>query len=585
MPISTIANLTIEKLKSEGFVHFVTLELEQFIADHARVKIKIDLEEFGENVLSDPMDRIALINEKFQINIQTVDKNETATDVYDFLGIITDVQVELDAGQHGWMYIYGASQSIELERGKMLKTHSDKKLQDIVGDVIKDKVHVMVANDPEYTTKIPFSMQYYESDYQYIKRLAWMYGEKLLFNGNNLIFGKIIKENTTKVTYNDDLVEVKLNSRLISNRFKQYYHNLQEEKITEKEEIDKTDTFTNISGAQSHKLNQKEHLPVIPIATPVYDDGSLKTLTEIRKKATMNRMFFVTGKTNIYRITIGELLEIDFDDKMTVDESVGTLRITRVLHSFDQNKRYYNEFEACQKDYDYFPYEDVTIPVAQPLTATVKNNNDPENLGRVQLVFDFEEEQCLHWFRCSTIDGGGNESIGIEKNRGINFVPEEKDRVYLGFMEGNPDKPFVMGSFFHKNNAENLGGNPGNHVKFIRDKSGTEIMFNDEAGSIHIKDKNGSESKITLDGEKNITVESDKSVDVNVGKGKCVLHMQDDGTTTITAENKIEFKVGGSTYTMTPDKIKQESKQNAIVGTNHITGGDTKIDGGNVFIN
>lgn len=43
MPIiTTTATLRIDKLKSEGYVPFVKLELEQFIADHAHVRIKID---------------------------------------------------------------------------------------------------------------------------------------------------------------------------------------------------------------------------------------------------------------------------------------------------------------------------------------------------------------------------------------------------------------------------------------------------------------------------------------------------------------------------------------------------------------
>lgn len=263
MTITTVAYLSIPKLQDD-FVPFVELELEQFIADHARVRIKIDLEHIGENVLSKPMERIALINEPLQINVQTIDESGSETDVYDFLGLITDSQVELDAGNHGWMYIYASSRCIELERGRFLRTHSDTKLSDIVERVIKNKVFVQVVNDPEYTSKINFSMQYYETDYQYIKRLARMYGEKLFYNGLFLIFGKIPEERTTQLTYNKDLVEVKLNSRLIANRFKQYYHNLQDEKITEKEEIDKKETFTETAGTQSHQLNQRDHLPETP---------------------------------------------------------------------------------------------------------------------------------------------------------------------------------------------------------------------------------------------------------------------------------------------------------------------------------
>ena len=589
MAITTIANLRIDAIKDD-FIPFVSLELEQFIADHARVKIKIDLETFNETVLSKPMDRIALLNERFHISVQTIDERGNETDVYDFLGLITDVQVELDAGQHGWMYIYGASRSIELERGRFLRTHADMKLNEIVDRVTQDKVYVQIVNDPEYKTKIGFSMQYFETDYQYLRRLAWAYGEKLLFNDNYLIFGKIPSENTTKVTYNKELVEVKLNSRMIANRFKQYYHTLEEEKAAEKIDIDGKDTFTKTAATQSHKLNQREHWPEIPIAAPVNDDGSLKKLTEIRKKATMNRMFYVTGRTNEYKVTIGELLEIDFDKKMTVDESVGTLRVTRVLHTFDQNQRYYNEFEACQQAQDYFPYDDFEMPVAQPLTAIVKNNQDEKKLGRVQLQFDFEKELCQYWFRCSTIDAGGNhngKSTGIERNKGINFVPDLEDRVYVAFMEGNPDKPFIAGSFFHGNNAEELGGGADNPVRFIRDKSGTEIVFNDKEGSIHIKDRNGSDSKMTYDGNQNIKLEAGKSLTIEIAGVEATLKMDSGGNIALVGTNNITLTVGKSLIDITENKISISSENIDILGSkNHIKGAnETVIDGGKVLIN
>lgn len=529
MAITTYANLSIDKLKEigfvnkeDGFVPFVELELDQSIADHARVKITIDLDKTGNSVFSNPMERIALINEKLHIDVMVKD-DKNISNPYTFLGLITDVQVELTGGKNGWMYIYGASESIELERGSMLRTHSNKPLKEIVERVIEDKVTVKVINEPEYEAVIPFSMQYYETDFQYLKRLSWMYGEKFLFRGNDLVFG-VLKdesgnakpESSTILKYDEDLIEVKLNSKLISNRFTQYYHNLYEVEYPSVCDISENSTFTETVGLQSNKLNpenveiggekiKEDHMPKIPIATPVYDDDSIDKLTEIRKKMNMNRMFFVTGQTNVYKTTIGKVIEIDFGKEMNVKESLGELRITKVYHFFDQNKRYKNHFEASQKSYDYFPYEDVQIPNAQPILATVINNKDKQKLGRVQLKFDFETDACQHWFKCSTMDGGGNKSIGKERNRGMIFVPEIKDRIYLGFMEGNPDKPFVMGSFFHGTNAANHS----NNIRTISDKANNYIEWNSGAG-IKIMDRGG--NQVHLDGVGNITIQSSETI-------------------------------------------------------------------------
>lgn len=600
---TTYANLTIDKIKGQEFIPYVELELEQFIADHARVKIKIDLESFGENVLPNPMERVALINEKLHIDVM-IDEGKSddikTTNVYTFLGLITDVQIELAAGHHGWIYIYAASRSIELERGKILRTHTDMKLKKIVERVTEHAANVQISNDPEYTDTIPFSMQYHETDYQYLKRLAWMYGEKLVFDGNRLIFGKIPNENTTRLTYYKDLMEIRLNSRLIANKFKYYYHNIKEEKVPEEKDINEQSTFTEMSGVQSNKLNLTDHMPEIPIATPVYNDGSLKKLTEIHKKTELNRMFYVSGSVNLYKVTIADLLEIDFDKDMTVYESLGTLRVTHVLHKFDQNKRYQCTFDACQKKHDYFPYENMEMPNAQPLHATIKSNNDPEGIGRVQVVFDFETDMCQHWMKCVTPDGGGNSAIGIAKNRGMNFIPEEKDRIIVSFFEGNPDKPYVSGSLFTGSSASGQGGGAGNHAKYLRDKSGTEVVLNDKAGSIHIKDKNGSDSQITLDGAGNITMESWEKIELickpkEGGNGSSIV-MDKDGQITIKGkflegnmDKEIVLIARENLYMIVEELLQSWAKTCTIIGkeqTNLMGGGGRIVEeNGDVFIN
>jgi hypothetical protein len=50
----TIALLTIEKLNPRP-IEFVSLEIDQCFNDHHRVKIVLDMERMGENVLSSPM--------------------------------------------------------------------------------------------------------------------------------------------------------------------------------------------------------------------------------------------------------------------------------------------------------------------------------------------------------------------------------------------------------------------------------------------------------------------------------------------------------------------------------------------------
>jgi hypothetical protein len=82
-------------------------------------------------------------------------------------------------------------------------------------------------------------------------------------------------------------------------------------------------------------------------------------------------------------------------------------------------------------------------------------------------------------------------------------------------MEGNPDKPFVAGSFFHGNNATKLGGGEGNHVRAISDKANNYIQLNSVAG-IRVQDQTGNYTH--WDGTGNINIRSAQSIMLRCGK-------------------------------------------------------------------
>ena len=155
---------------------------------------------------------------------------------------------------------------------------------------------------------------------------------------------------------------------------------------------------------------------------------------------------------------------------------------------------------------------------------------------------------------------------------------------------GNPDRPFVAGSVFTSKTGG--GGSDGNKNKSLTTRSGSTVSLNDDEGSVYIKDKHGSDSKITIDGNKKIKIEADDEITIDIGKGQCVFKMDKSGVATIDAKNQFKVTVGGSTLTMTPSDVSIKtqtttisSNKNLVSGTNHITGGNTKIDGGDVFIN
>ena len=536
-------------------VAFTELTLEQCFFDHHRFTVSIDHHTLGESeVFGDPDQKLALIGETLTIDLlEGTDPGES----YTFLGRITDVRLQATAGVNGLIRLVGFGDSVKLERGKMLQTFSRTNLQMIFSELTENAGNLPVSNNPRYKDDIEFSCQYFETDWQYLCRLAKIYHETLFWDGYKVVWGDY-KPKTVNLTYDHDLKDVELSSRMISNKFEQYYHEV-DNKVMKYEEPFSDRTFPGIASKKSDLLNLMKK-PLVPVDAPVTMKSGLDNLTKARKMDTVNSMICLSGATKLHKVSIGCFVNVKLPKEMN-NLSLGTYRVTHVTHYVNERGEYRNEFSAIPGSTDYIPCPDFPMPVAQTLQATVTDNVDLEQgLGRIQVSFPFEKKACYHWFKRMTPDAG-NGNIG--KGRGYVFVPELNDEVYISFIDGNPEKPFVLGSVFHGNNADTLGGPEENYFKSIITRSGHTIEFNDtdQAETIKIKDINANEilfdtrsKTITISTLEKInlvskTIQIDASEDVYISAGRDMrVSVGNDFTHVTSGESKIS--VGKSSVTM-----------------------------------
>lgn len=142
----------------------------------------------------------------------------------------------------------------------------------------------------------------------------------------------------------------------------------------------------------------------------------------------------------------------------------------------------------------------------------VLNNIDPENMGRIQVFLPFlSDANCSSWARMSTPMAGGD--------KGFYFLPEINDEVLVTFEQGHVNRPLIVGSVWNgierppEQNSDGL-----NSRRMIRSRSGHVITFDDSLGSerLVIEDKGG--SKIILQQDGNIVVESAASLELKAGE-------------------------------------------------------------------
>ena len=151
----------------------------------------------------------------------------------------------------------------------------------------------------------------------------------------------------------------------------------------------------------------------------------------------------------------------------------------------------------------------------------VTNNQDPENIGRVKVMFPWlEDGDESYWARVATLMAGND--------RGTFFLPEVEDEVLVAFDHGDINHPYVIGTLWNgvdtppetnengKNNIRKIKSRSGHEIIFddndeeqkekieIRTNAGHTIVLDDSAGGekIEIKDKTGNNS-IVIDSVQN----------------------------------------------------------------------------------
>jgi uncharacterized protein involved in type VI secretion and phage assembly len=112
------------------------------------------------------------------------------------------------------------------------------------------------------------------------------------------------------------------------------------------------------------------------------------------------------------------------------------------------------------------------------IVGIVVNNNDPEKMGRVKVKLPALSDQESFWAPVA-LPAAGNE-------RGLSMLPVVDEQVIVGFENGDPSYPYVLGSVFNG-----------------KDKPGTEMAVQD--GSFALK----SDHKALVAAKEDITIRSE----------------------------------------------------------------------------
>ena len=181
-----------------------------------------------------------------------------------------------------------------------------------------------------------------------------------------------------------------------------------------------------------------------------------------------------------------------------------------VKHFSDNHGNYRCAFTAIPEDVATPPYTDPHCYAhAESQPAKVYDNNDPEGMGRIRVLFYWGTEcsKETDWIRMVQPHTGAG--------KGFYFIPEIGEEVLVGFEGGNAEKPYVIGAQYNGKQSSGYS-TPGNDQKVIHTRSGCKIIFNDAEKSIFIEDPSG--NTWLMDGQGNISVHAPKNMTLNAGE-------------------------------------------------------------------
>ena len=270
--------------------------------------------------------------------------------------------------------------------------------------------------------------------------------------------------------------------------------------------------------------------------------------------------------------------------------------LTAVDHSAEQGfgsgggatNSYANSFTCIPLDTPFHPLRLTPKPVVEGVQTAIVVGPAGEEIytdehGRVKVMFHWDRESktpnenCSCWMRVGQIWAG--------TGWGAMYIPRVGQEVIVDFLEGDPDRPIVIGSVYHGTNKppytlpdektkttiksnSSKGGGGFNEIRF-EDKKGSEQLFIHGEKDLDLRVK--SDRKEFIGNERHLTVEKDQFSQVKKSKHQMV------------KEDYFE-KVGGDiNTTVVGDRVvKLEGKDHLTIGGDFMmkSGGATNIKSG-----
>ena len=452
---------------------------------------------------------LSLQTDSMEQEIQGFSEGSQNSDI-EFEGIVTSAKATRKESEYG-IEVVAETKDTVMKDSPDFNVFNEMSLADIIKDVT-DYAGVEAEIDPKKTDPIFYTVKFNETSYRFLQRLAQRHGEWMFNNGKKLHFGKFGEQDSIVLAYpSRDLPQYSacLKTFHTNSHFIQLcYNETHSFGLSKADENKLKDTGNKLSdttyAVSNEKYAHKTGFESESISMERDDDvskiGDLgkdifkETPTAYREGRRANMLVY-EGNTYCSKMKIGAKLTIkdnylnsgSSEEKSEVQQD--EILIIEVVHEFNVDQEYCNTFKGITAAIDYPPYLDPTIyPVCNhPIKGVVKDTEDPKHWGRVRIRFHVpqtradgteDKKKWSPWIHVSQPYSGSD-----DPKFGTHLIPEINSQVFVEFLGGNMERPYVAGCNMSSLFTPVDGGwYPGtNNVKAIRTASGHTIEIHDTA--------------------------------------------------------------------------------------------------------
>lgn len=516
------------KIGEKTIRNFSGLKIVQKIHDHHTFTLQIRQDTLVDEFKSVMPVSQQLIGERISIEIKPIpdlDDLMIITNPKDYImqfyGIVTKVKLQKSTSKdtEETILIKGYSTSIILDNGPDSNSFTRMPLSDIVNK-IKSGYEIDMNVSPYYKDNLAYTVQYNESDFNFLNRIAMRHGQWFYDTGRTIVFGSPGSSGTEPnlvygVNMQDFSYEIKLAPTLfktIENDNRQGNHFATNTATYRKEADGFHQNFINKSNTV---FNKETVIQVNQNAVGGNGRNASEEYAKNKMRAITSGLMHIKATSEVPGVTLGNTVRITGVDV----QLESSYRVTQITHTCDDGGGYENHFKAVNFNGAVFSprTNPDLVPRCESQSAIVMANNDPDGLSAIIIQMPWQEAkgETTPYIPVTQQHGGDG--------RGTHWVPEVGDKVFVDFQGGNAEMPIVTGTI--SSTKEKSGyATPNNDLKVMRTRSGIMIVYNDAEGSILIEDPSGNtyfmdgKGSIKLLAPKNIEIEAGEDIIMNAGK-------------------------------------------------------------------